>query len=124
MQPPSPERKSKLSPAKQLILEERRRGINMAATHVQRIGSLPRPDRLPLSFAQQRLWFLVQMKGASEAYHLPMGWRFKGELDGIALRRALNSIVVRHEALRTVFDTTDGEPLQRIMAPENCRFHL
>src|ERR1700728_3261088 len=70
-------------------------------------------ERLPLSFAQQRLWFLAQMEGVSEAYHIPFGLRLKGDLDRAALRRALNRMVVRHEALRTTFVLVDEEPGQR-----------
>ena len=83
-----------------------------------------RSGRVPLSFAQQRLWFLAQMEGVSEAYHIPVGLRLSGELDGAALRRALDRIVARHEALRTVFVLADGEPVQRIEAAEESRFHL
>ena len=55
-----------------------------------------------MSFAQQRLWFLAQMEGGSEAYHIPLRLRLRGELDAGALRRALDRIVARHEALRTI----------------------
>ena len=78
---------------------------------------------LPLSFAQQRLWFLAQI-GASEAYHVYYGWRVKGQLDRSALRRALDRIVARHEALRTTFIVIEGQPIQRIAAAEESRFHL
>ncbi|WP_036243390.1 condensation domain-containing protein, partial [Methylobacter luteus] len=77
--------------------------------------SIPHADRdqrLPLSFAQQRLWFLAQMEGASEAYHIAGGIRLTGVLDVTALRRALDRIVARHEALRTLFIEQDGEASQ------------
>ena len=80
-------------------------------------------EHLPLSFAQQRLWFLAQM-GASEAYHIFNSWRLKGQLDGGALRRALDRIVARHEALRTTFIAIEGEPVQRIAAAQESQFHL
>ncbi|HYH80071.1 MAG TPA: amino acid adenylation domain-containing protein, partial [Longimicrobium sp.] len=67
-----------------------------------------RDGLLPLSFAQQRLWFLEQLGGAGAAYHVPMRLRLKGELDRDALERALGGIVARHEALRTVFREVDG----------------
>ena len=82
-----------------------------------------RDKPLPLSFAQQRLWFLAQMNGTSQAYHIPLGSRLTGELDGDALHRALNRLVARHEALRTSFDQIDGQPVQRI-ASEDCGFAL
>ena len=81
-------------------------------------------DQFPLSFAQQRLWFLAQMEGVSEAYHIPFGLRLKGDLDRTALRRALDGILARHEALRTTFVSIDGEPVQRIAAVEGSSFHL
>ncbi|WP_414445210.1 amino acid adenylation domain-containing protein [Burkholderia sp. 22PA0106] len=77
----------------------------------------------PLSFAQQRLWFLDQLdRRASAAYHLPIGLRLSGVLDVASLQRALDRIVERHEALRTRFDLVDGEPVQHIDAP--ARFAL
>jgi hypothetical protein len=54
-------------------------------------------EEFPLSFGQQRLWFLAQIEGASEAYNEPFGLRLHGKLDRIALRRALDHIVFRHE---------------------------
>ena len=83
-----------------------------------------RGERMPLSFAQQRLWFLAQMEGVSQAYHIPMGLQLRGALDGGALRRALDRIVARHEVLRTTFVLVEGEPVQRIMRVEDSRFHL
>jgi natural product biosynthesis luciferase-like monooxygenase protein/amino acid adenylation domain-containing protein len=83
-----------------------------------------RRDNLPLSFAQQRLWFLAQLEGGSEAYHIPFGLELDGELDRSALRQALDRILVRHEALRTTFTTLDGVPLQRITPAAISRFLL
>lgn len=67
---------------------------------------------LPLSFAQQRLWFLAQIEGAGAAYHMPGGVRLHGTLDRAALRRALERIVQRHESLRTRFIEVDGHAVQ------------
>jgi Condensation domain len=72
-----------------------------------------REDELPLSFAQQRLWFLDQM-GTAEAYNMPICLRLKGTLDREALRRAFEEIVKRHESLRTTFASRDGRPHQVI----------
>ncbi|HKQ08712.1 MAG TPA: amino acid adenylation domain-containing protein, partial [Blastocatellia bacterium] len=83
-----------------------------------------RGEPLPLCFAQQRLWFLAQMEGVSEAYHIFCGWRLKGELDRRALDQALDRIVARHEALRTICELIDGKPMQRIIPAEESRFHL
>jgi hypothetical protein len=74
-------------------------------------------QRLPLSFAQQRLWFLSQMDGVSTAYHIPIGLRLIGKLEPEVLRRALDRIVARHEVLRTTFILVDGEPVQRLSTP-------
>src|SRR5258708_19540832 len=83
-----------------------------------------RDGRLPLSFAQQRLWFLGQIEGAGAAYHIPFGLHLKGDLNRTALRRALDRIVVRHEVLRTTFAFRDGEPVQEIGAVEESSFRL
>src|ERR1700749_3310891 len=77
----------------------------------------PRPERLPLSYAQQRLWFLNKLRGGGSEYNLPLGLKLTGELDIAALERALNAIVARHESLRTRFAESGGEPVQ-IVEPE------
>jgi hypothetical protein len=75
-----------------------------------------RDGALPLSFAQQRLWFVAQIEGASQGYVIPLNTRLRGELDKRALKLALSRLVTRHEALRTAFFVVDGEPVQRIAA--------
>ncbi|HEU4886738.1 MAG TPA: amino acid adenylation domain-containing protein, partial [Thermoanaerobaculia bacterium] len=91
------------------------------------MGRIERADRnqpLPLSLAQQRLWFLDQLdKAASAAYHQPAALRLLGHLDVAALRAALDRLIARHESLRTSFVAIDGVPYQQI-APEECGFAL
>ncbi|HYW09135.1 MAG TPA: amino acid adenylation domain-containing protein, partial [Longimicrobium sp.] len=70
---------------------------------------------VPLSYAQQRLWFLDQMGDPGWAYRISHRMRFHGDLDRAALERALGRIVERHEALRTLFEQVDGEPRQRVV---------
>jgi len=85
--------------------------------YVPPIVPVPRDQPLPLSFAQQRLWFLDQLEPGSASYNLPEAVRLTGALNVGALERALNEIVRRHEALRTTFTlTADGRPLQ-VIAP-------
>ena len=77
-------------------------------------ASQPRPERLPVSFSQQRLWFIDQLEGSSAQYHIPEAWRLRGDLDINALRFAINEIIERHESLRTSFAQIDGDPVQII----------
>ena len=88
------------------------------------IPPAPRQAPLPLSYAQQRLWFLAQMEEASLSYHLPVALRVRGELDRNALVRSLDRLVQRHEPLRTTFLQMNGEPKQRIVPPEQSRCPL
>ena len=73
-----------------------------------------RPGRVALSYAQQRLWFLDRLEGTSTEYNVPEALRLRGQLDRVALERTVNTIVERHESLRTRFVEVDGEPLQVI----------
>ncbi|WP_225825822.1 non-ribosomal peptide synthase/polyketide synthase [Streptomyces naphthomycinicus] len=78
---------------------------------------IPRADRdrpLPLSFAQQRLWFLDRLRPGDARYNSAVAVRLTGTPDHEALRGALAAVVARHEALRTTFEETDGRPVQRV----------
>jgi len=69
---------------------------------------------LPLSYAQQRLWFMEQLDPGSATYNTPAAVRLKGQLDEIALRQSINEVVRRHEVLRTVFPAREGNPVQEV----------
>ncbi|MGW3210311.1 amino acid adenylation domain-containing protein [Streptomyces sp. NPDC001135] len=79
-----------------------------------------RPDEIPLSPAQRRLWFLGRFEDAGGNYNLPMALRLSGDLRLEALRAALGDVVARHESLRTVFPETEGRPRQQILGPEQA----
>ncbi|HVT17886.1 MAG TPA: non-ribosomal peptide synthase/polyketide synthase [Thermoanaerobaculia bacterium] len=88
-------------------------GLTIGAA-AQPIGRAPRESPLPLSFAQQRLWFIDQLEPDSPLYNIASGFLLSGRLDQQALARALSEVVGRHEVLRTTFPAAGGVPVQAV----------
>jgi amino acid adenylation domain-containing protein len=110
------QQRAKLSSAKQALLEQWTRRNGAAAT-----TTIPRrsPDEPPpLSFAQERLWFLDQLAPGATAYNLPLLLRLSGTLDQAALERSVELLVQRHESLRATFPSVEGVPQQMIASAQ------
>ncbi|MFJ3669663.1 amino acid adenylation domain-containing protein [Streptomyces sp. NPDC090106] len=103
-----------LSPAARRLLEQRLRGRS-AVRDDGPVRVLPRPERIPLSAAQQRLYFLDRLDPRAPTYLMPAAWRLTGPLDVPALRGAVADLVARHEQLRVVFPEHEGVPHQRVL---------
>src|SRR5437773_2832704 len=105
-------RLANLSPAKRALFELRLKEKSLDALVIQSIPRRSTRDTAPLSFAQQRLWFLNQLEPDSPAYNESKAVRLEGVLNLDALTKALNQIVARHEVLRSTIVTVDGSPRQ------------
>ncbi|MFI7362316.1 amino acid adenylation domain-containing protein, partial [Streptomyces sp. NPDC050149] len=98
-------------------------GLTAAGTARAGLVAGPRPERVPLSFAQRRLWFLQQYEPGSSLYNIPVALRLTGNLDTTALETALADIVERHESLRTVFPQDDESGYQVIHKDARPELH-
>jgi amino acid adenylation domain-containing protein len=91
---------------------------------LMRIERTPRNGRVPLSFAQRRLWFLHRLEPTSAAYNCATGLRVPGPLDRNVLKATFGEIIRRHEVLRTSFPSEDGEPWQEIAPPSEVALRV
>jgi amino acid adenylation domain-containing protein len=111
----SPKRRFSLDAKRLAVLDALLERESPGSGTAQGIPRVAERDALPLSFAQQRLWFLDQLTPGSPAYNLPSALRIGGPLDAAVLARVLTTIAARHETLRTVFRVTGNEPVQEIL---------
>ena len=98
------------------IVEEQ---LRQQTTTFDAIIPISRENHLPLSYAQQRLWFLAQLEGVCDIYHITMTVRLQGQVQQAAMEYALDELCARHEALRSIFISADGgQPQIRILPSE------
>src|SRR5712671_3212976 len=116
--------KPELTRARKGLLEKRLRDALKAPVKSASIPRRPEAGSAPLSFAQQRLWFIDQLEPGSPAYHVATALRLRGPLDVAAVERAIAQIAERHEILRTRFPAVDGTPIQVIDSPHSSSVPL
>lgn len=113
-----------LTPAKRALLEMRLKGKIPSQVKDRRITAQNQSEAIPLSFSQQRLWFLQQAFPDSWAYNVPAAFRLQGELVITALETAFDQMLLRHEVLRMVFDEVDEKPVAVIKPFEELKLHI
>src|SRR5262245_34340973 len=118
------ERLANLSPAKRALLDLRLKEKGLETLAGRTIPLRASRAFAPLSFAQQRLWFLNQLEPESPVYNEPRAVRLTGVLDVAALEKALNHMLERHEVLRTTIVLVDSKPLQQITEPASIELPL
>ena len=96
--------------------------VGVGSRRLQPLVPVERPAVVPLSYAQQRLWFIDQLQGPSPVYNMAAALRLGGLLDAEALRAALADVVGRHESLRTLLAAPEGIPQQLVVPPERADF--
>ncbi|MBW4818872.1 condensation domain-containing protein, partial [Rhodococcus qingshengii] len=88
------------------------------------LKAMARPERIPLSLAQQRMWFLNRFDSETALNNIPVAIRLSGSLDVAALQAAVSDVVARHEVLRTVYPEIDGVGYQEILPPDRVQLDL
>src|SRR5437588_8147409 len=111
-----------LSGQRQALLQKLLRAEGFRASYTDQIAPRGQRGPAPLSFAQQRLWFLQQLEPESYVYNIPVALRVEGPLDIAALEEAINQVICRHESLRTSFRTVNDQTFQFVNPP--FRVHL
>ena len=117
-------RLAKLSGPQRALLERRlleQRAATAASTRIPRRETL---SPVPLSYSQELLWLLSQLEGQGVAYNAPAAFRLQGSIDPAALQQALDSLVARHEILRTTYDLVDDHPMQVVAASPAVELRL
>ena len=112
----TPELRNRLKAAKEEVIAHLRKDLGVRTAE----GGIPKADRtqaLPLSYAQQRLWFIDQLDPGQPTYNISFCYRIDGLLDAATLEHAYGDVNARHESLRTVFPSVDSQPYQKILAP-------
>lgn len=111
---------SNLSEAKKSLLEKWKKGKQV----INEINKRKKYNMIPLSFAQQRIWFLEQLIENTSVYNIPGAVYLEGDLDIDAINKTISKIIERHEILRTQFIVVDNKPLQQIIEPQNTKIRF
>ena len=114
----------RLSPVKQSLLEKRLEGEFKDSSESRMLRPRPDQKRFPLSFGQERFWFLEQLAQGKPAHNRPIALRLTGLLNQSAMQHAINEILQRHEVLRAIFPTMNGLPIQIISPVQTQKFSV
>ena len=105
--------------AKWIDLNLKNKDLPLTSVLSKKIGD---KTEIPLSFAQERLWFLDKLEPDNFAYHMPAHIELNGRLDEVAFEKSVRSLVARHETLRTVFYEKEHKPFQKVCAESHCNY--